>query len=160
MAQTKVSPAIFEAPDNKTHFIGIIPDIYREKGLGGKERYNVIVSDRSITFALIKPAANTGPAAKIYAGKSTADILAENKKNFSIARDQMKSFKFTPGHSYTDCCRKLQEIDGEMEIVTPKAKYSFYVPFRRNDIARDVLERAGLYTPEATKPDSETGHPA
>lgn len=161
MAQTKINPVQFEESTGtgKEHLIGIIPDIYRERGLGGKELFNVIVSDRSITFALITSAV-TGPAAKIYAGKTTEEVLAENKKNFSVERNRMKSFSFKPGHSYTDCCRKLQEIDGELEIVTPKSKYSFYVPFRRNDIARDVLERAGLYTPEAAKPDSETGHPA
>jgi hypothetical protein len=160
MAQAKISPAIVEAPDNKAHFIGLIPDVYREKGLGGREQYNVIVSYKTITFALIKSEANTGPAAKIYAGKTTEEVLAENKRNFSVERGQMKSFKFIPGHSYTDCCRKLQEIDGELEIVAPKAKYSFYVPFRRNDIAKSVLERAGLYLPEAEKPDSETAHSA
>jgi len=159
MAQTKINPVQVEEPTGtKEHIIGIIPEIYRGKGFGGKEQYNVIVSDSSITFALITPAV-TGPAAKIYNGKSTAAILAENKRNFSVERDTMKSFSFKPGHSYTDCCGKLQEIDGELGIVTPKNKYSFYVPFRRTDIAKDVMERAGLYSPEAAKSEPEE-HPA
>lgn len=160
MAQTKTSPVQVEgSTGTKEHTIGIMPEIYRGKGFGGKEQYNVIVSDRSITFALITPTV-TGPAAKIYSGKSTASIVAENKKNFSIERETMKSFNFKPGHSYADCCGKLQEIDGELGIVTPKNKYSFSVPFRRTDIAKDVLERAGLYSPDASKPDSEAGQAA
>ena len=151
MAQTKVNPIGTQEPTTGTeHQIGILLEIYKVKGLGGKEQYNVVVTDRSITFALITPAV-TGPAAKIYAKKSTSEILAENKKNFSVNREEMKSFSFKPGHSYMDCCRKLQEIDGELNIVTAKSKYTFSVPFRRTDVAKDVLERAGLYSPETDK---------
>jgi hypothetical protein len=154
MAQTKPNRVEAGSINVTGQVIGIIPEVYKGKGLGGKERYNVVVTDRSVTFAMIN-AAITGPAAKIYANKSTAAILAENKRNFSVEREQLKSLNFKPGHSYIDCCRKLQEIDGELCIVTPKAKYAFYVPFRRTDIAKDVLSRAGLYTPEAAKPGHE-----
>ena len=150
MAQIKAE----EITNTTERQIGILSEVYKGKGLGGKEQYNVIVTDKSITFALITPAVS-GPAAKIYAKKSTSEILAENKKNFSVEREKMTSFGYKPGHSYIDCCRKLQEIDGELGIVTPKAKYSFYVPFRRTDGAKEVLERAGLYSPEAAKPGTE-----
>jgi hypothetical protein len=159
MAQTKINQTgVFSSPDTpEEHFIGVIPDVYRGKGLGGKEQYNVIVTSKSVIFALIKASPNGVPATRSYGSKSTGEILAENKRNFSIEREQIKSFRFTPGHSYTDCCRKLQEIDGELEIAAPKARYSFYVPFRRNNIAIDVLSKADLFSEGTGKtgPDAE-----
>jgi hypothetical protein len=159
MAQAKINQAGVVSPPNtrEERFIGVIPDVYRGKGLGGKEQFNVIVTSQHITFTLIKASPNGVPATRSYGSKSTAEILAENKKNFSIEREQIKSFRFTPGHSYTDCCRKLQEIDGELEIAAPKARYSFYVPFRRNNIAIDVLSKAELFSTDTGKtgPDAE-----
>jgi hypothetical protein len=159
MVQAKTNQIGVFSPSStqEEHFIAVIPDVYRGKGLGGKEQYNVIVTSKSVTFALIKASPNGVPATRSYGSKSTGEILAENKKNFSIEREQIKSFRFTPGHSYTDCCRKLQEIDGELEIAAPKARYSFYVPFRRNNIAIDVLSKAELFSTDTGKtgPDAE-----
>jgi hypothetical protein len=157
MAQSKIVIGTATPETGEDHFIGVIPDVYRGRGLGGKEQYNIIVTGKHIIFAFIqaspgKPATTSG-----YAKKSTAEILAESKKNFSVERVELKTFKFTLGHSYTDCCRKLQEIDGELEFNTNKARYSFYVPFRRTQIAKDVFARAGFAISEPPKSGDETG---
>ncbi len=144
------------ATTQEERFIVVIPDAYRGKGFGGKEQFNIIITGARVTFALIKPEGGYSRSEK-YATKPAEEILAENKRNFSIERPQIKSVKFTSGHSYTDCCRKLQGIDGELEITAPKARYHFYVPFRRNTIARDVLSRAKLISTDTgkTSPDNE-----
>ncbi len=140
----KAAPGSRDSAEERV--IGIIPDIYREKALGGKEQFNLIITDRSLIFALIRPEGGNIPAAS-YAKKSAAAVLAENKKNFVIEREKLKSVSYRAGHSYTDCCRKLQEIDGELEIVAPDKKRRFYVPFRRNNIAKDLLVESGLVAP-------------
>ena len=156
MAQSKIVIGTATPETGEDRFIGLIPDVYRGKAFGGKEQYNVIITSKHIIFALIQAPPGKPATTFVYAKKSIAEILAESKKNFSVERNLLKTFKFTPGHSYTDCCRKLQEIDGELEISTNKTRYSFYMPFRRTQIAKDVFARAGFAIAEPTKSGNET----
>lgn len=94
-----------------------------------------------------------------YAAKPTAEITAENKRNIVLEKDQLRSVKYTPGHSYVDCCRKVQEIDGDLEIVTAKTKYSLNVPFRRTTVARDILSKADISSLEIIKKENDSEKP-
>lgn len=166
MIQEKMKePAISPPGAREESLVGVIPDIYRGKGLWGKEHFNVIVTTKRLIFALVAPPkagvllapSRTISPAK-YMSKTTEEILSENKRNLAIEKDQIRSVDFTPGHSYTDCCNKTQEVDGNLEITSSKASYSFRVPLRRSGAAKDILGRLGIASLNAAKAGSAEEH--
>ncbi len=160
MIQEKIRQIHTEIIDREEHFLGVIPDVYRSNFFGVKTPYDIIVTSRRMLFISLQPEKGNLPSfaarrsPEEYADKTTAEILAENKKNRVIEKEQIKSASFKLGKSYIDCCRKLMEVDGEVEVGLPETKYVFSVPFRRQSIARNLLERAGLPSFKLTQADA------
>jgi hypothetical protein len=131
-----------EATVKEERYTGVVPEVY--KGIG-KEQYNLVLTTKRIIFAFIKPRKDfiAPPSPDRYAARTSEEIRAEDKKNVVIDRDKVKSFEFAVGESYINCCNKLMEIDGQLHIQADK-KYDFYVPYRRDAIARNVFGKAEL----------------
>ena len=140
--------------------LGVIPDVYKSNFFGVKTPFDIIITSKRMIF-VVQPA-NSWPAtgrltsAEKYVGKTTAGILSENKKNRVIDKEQIKSVNFKLGKSYIDCCRKLVEVDGEVEVSLPETRHVFSVQFRRQSIAKNLLTRAGLPSLKIVQADSGT----
>lgn len=137
--QNEASPAMIEPGEE--HFIGVIPDVFRWTVWGGKDRFNIAVTDKRLVFDFIT---DKNPPWDDYPKKKIEEILALNKKNFAIEINRLKSFRFVTGENIDHTCGRQEEVKGEMRIQTPKAKYSFYVSFRHERAAKETLKKAGI----------------
>ncbi len=167
MIQEKIKEEAGIQPEvQEEHLVGVIPDVYKSKIFGGKEAYDLVITTKRFIFALLPGQGNKPYVSRLsmapekYASKTTGEILFENKRNFVVDREQIKSLTFNPGKSYVDCCRKYVEVDGELEIATPKVKYTLGVPFRRVNIAKNVLAKVAIAELVLVKPETgqEAGH--
>jgi hypothetical protein len=147
MAQNNIVNVTSPAKPDSTeeHIIGVIPTAYKWTILGAKQWFDIIVTDRRLVFALLK---DNFSYRDDYSGRRMDEILAENKKNIPIEIGRIKSFKYVPGRGINELCGKYQEIDGQINIRTPEAKYFFYVPYRYDRVAREMLTKTGLYSNE------------
>ncbi len=147
MAQNKsTNDTLPTTPDSGgERFIGIIPGTYKWTMFGGRDWFNILVTDKRLVFDLIT---DTTLPWDEYAKKQTEEILSLNKGNFSIELSKIKSFEFISGENINHLCGKYEEINGEMQLQTPKVKYSFYVPVRHLRAARDILSKVGLSSQE------------
>ena len=143
-------------PASGEQLVGVIPDVVRTRNWLGTDQFNVIVTTERMLFIPLRPVPGGYKALEKYIGLPAEEILAENKKSIAIEKGEIKSVDYKEGSSYVDCCRKVMELDGELEIHTSKGKYTLTVPFRRNNIAKDVLEKAGLPSLKIVKPNSES----
>lgn len=150
MAQNKMGNSMTPSlsSNSEERFIGVIPDAYKWTMFGGKDRFNIVVTDKRLIFDLITD--KTLPWGE-YGNRRVEEVIAFNKKNFAIEISQLKSFKFVSGENVDHLCNRHEEIDGQMQFQTPKAKYTFYIPVRYVRTAREVLSQAGLNTKEEKK---------
>jgi hypothetical protein len=149
--QNEASPAMIEPGEE--HFIGVIPDVFRWTVWGGKDRYNVAVTDKRLVFDFITD--KTIPWDD-YPKKRTEEILAFNKKNFAIEVGQIKSFQFMSGENVNHSCGRFDEIKNQMNVQTVKTKYSFYIANRFGSAAKETLKKAGIAF-EETRPERMVG---
>lgn len=152
MAQDKQIEAVTDRPVEE-HFIGLVPDVYRWTRWGGKDRYNVAVTDKRLIFDLVT---DKTPPWDDYPKKTIEEILAFNKKNFAIEKDQLTSFQFVSGEDVNHTCGRFDEIRVQWRIQTQKAKYCFYVPNRFERDAKQMLKKAGIAF-EEIKPERVAG---
>ena len=155
MAQNKVKNNTAPASINSggEHFIGVIPDVFRWTGWGGKDRFNIAATDKRLVFDFIT---DKNPPWDDYPKKKIEEILALNKRNFAIELGQVKSFRFITGESVDHSCGRHEEVRGEMRIQTPKTKYSFYVSNRHERAAKETLKKADIPF-EEIRPERLTG---
>ena len=156
MIQEKVINATSSGAEAREILIGVIPDVIRTRLWLGKDQFNVVATTKRMLFIPLQPLPGGYKTLERYVGRPTEEILAENKKSISIEKSEIKSVQYQEGHSYVDCCRKVQELEGELEIHTSRGKYTFSIPFRRNITAKDVLEKAKLPSLEIIKPNTES----
>jgi hypothetical protein len=122
------------------HFIGVIPDVFKWTAWGGKDCFNIAVTDKRLVFDLIT---DKNLPWDDYPKKRIEEIMAINKKNFAIDFSQIKSFRFITGESIDHTCGRHEEVRGQLRIQTTKAKYSFYVANRHERAAKEMLKKAG-----------------
>jgi len=151
MLQNNASSVVNELDGE--HFIGVIPDVYKWTAWGGKDRFNIAVTDKRLVFDLIT---NKTIPWDDYPKKLIEEIMAFNKKNFAIEIGQIKSFRFMSGENVNHTCGRFDEIRSQMNVRTTKAKYSFYIANRFGSAAKETLKKAGIAF-EETRPERMVG---
>lgn len=135
-----------EADNREEHLIGIIPDAYRKKAFGRKDNFNITVTTNRMIFILLAGGGDktSDLSDENLTAKTREEILSGNKKNFVFDRGEIKSVTFTPAHRYVDCCQKVIEMDGELEITANDTRHVFKVPAQRTTIAKNILKKSWL----------------
>ena len=130
-----------EKSSGEEHLVGIISDASRRKRVFRVETFDIIVTDRRLIFVVMPTA---GGYQHLYGEVPHSRILAEDERNFSIERSQVKAVRLTEGRVYVDCCRKRQEENGSLEIDATDKSYTFSLPHLAALRAKQILQGTGL----------------
>jgi hypothetical protein len=122
-------------------FVGLIPDLYRWTGWGGKDRFNLLVTDQRLVFDLITDKSRPWDA---YATSNIEDVVISSRKNLVFALKEINFFQFVSGETVDHTCGRFEEIRGQLRLKTTGKKYCFYIPLRFERTAQDIFRRAGI----------------
>jgi hypothetical protein len=149
MAQNEVVPSQIMPPGPGERMLGVIPEVYKWTWYGLKQWFSVIVTDKRLVFAR-EIDLNSRP--EKYAGMKIEEVLSENKGNFAVTKEELKSFAFASGMEETGTCGRVHYINGELKFETAKSKSMFYVPTNQTGLARKLFKETGLKLVEMEKP--------
>ena len=121
MAGNVSSPGV----KSEERLVGVIHGLTRRRGLS-KRNFSIRVTDGYLLLV------------------SEVKEAKKDEEPVRINLSKVKSVSLDPGRSYRDCCDKLQEENGSLEIVTADKKYSFSLSPAYAGKALEVFRKARL----------------
>lgn len=126
---------------NGERILGLIPDVYRWTRWGGKDRFNLIITNERLIFDFIT--GKTVPWDDYNAG-DIAKTAASNRQNLVYELRQIESIRLKSGENVDHSCGRTEEIRSQLYVQTTRGKQTFYLSTRYERTIRDLLLKAGI----------------